>query len=98
MSRCPDQVVNLKRDTECLSPQACLVLIYRPTAPPSRKSSREVGGRGREVESPNHPQGALPQNWDETEQNRTVTCMVLQAKANDRRKILALHRDEFHRP
>ncbi|GFW12324.1 hypothetical protein TNCV_815791 [Trichonephila clavipes] len=32
MSRCPDQVVSLKRDTECLSPQASLVLIYRSTA------------------------------------------------------------------
>ncbi|GFV42987.1 hypothetical protein TNCV_2661821 [Trichonephila clavipes] len=26
-------------------------------------------------------------NWGRTEQNRTVTCMVLKAKANDRRKI-----------
>ncbi|GFY35887.1 glutamate receptor ionotropic, delta-1 [Trichonephila clavipes] len=32
MSRCPDQVVNLQRDFRCLSPQASLVLIYRPTA------------------------------------------------------------------
>ncbi|GFT57059.1 hypothetical protein TNCV_1691201 [Trichonephila clavipes] len=32
MDRCPDQVVNLKRDPQCLSPQASLVLIYRPTA------------------------------------------------------------------
>ncbi|GFT95942.1 transposable element Tcb1 transposase [Trichonephila clavipes] len=30
-SRCPDQVVSLKRDPQCLSPQASLVLIYRPT-------------------------------------------------------------------
>ncbi|GFX86833.1 hypothetical protein TNCV_3751061 [Trichonephila clavipes] len=33
-----------------------------------------------------------------TEQNRAVTCMVLKAKANDRRKNLVLHRDEFHGP
>ncbi|GFV54427.1 hypothetical protein TNCV_57781 [Trichonephila clavipes] len=31
--------------------------------PLSRKSSREVGGRGREVEVIDHPQGVLPQNW-----------------------------------
>ncbi|GFU85099.1 uncharacterized protein TNCV_1553621 [Trichonephila clavipes] len=31
MSSYPDQVVSLKRDPECLSPQANLVLIYRPT-------------------------------------------------------------------
>ncbi|GFV56396.1 uncharacterized protein TNCV_855491 [Trichonephila clavipes] len=39
-------------------------------------------------EAPDHPQGVLPQNWGGTEQNRTVTCMVLKAKANDRRKNL----------
>ncbi|GFT47550.1 hypothetical protein TNCV_3750661 [Trichonephila clavipes] len=33
-SRCLDQVVNLKREPQCLSPQASLVLIYRPTACP----------------------------------------------------------------
>ncbi|GFT29630.1 uncharacterized protein TNCV_4890721 [Trichonephila clavipes] len=32
MSRCDDQVVSLKRDPQSLSPQASLVLIYRPTA------------------------------------------------------------------
>ncbi|GFW40247.1 uncharacterized protein TNCV_1696551 [Trichonephila clavipes] len=37
-------------------------------------------------EAPGHPQGFLPLNWGETEQNRTVTCMVLKAKANDRCK------------
>ncbi|GFS77287.1 hypothetical protein TNCV_3758711 [Trichonephila clavipes] len=31
MDRCPEQVVSLKRDPQCLSPQASLVLIYRPT-------------------------------------------------------------------
>ncbi|GFW99831.1 hypothetical protein TNCV_3420601 [Trichonephila clavipes] len=31
MSRCPDQVISLKRDTQCLSSQASLVLNYRPT-------------------------------------------------------------------
>ncbi|GFS90863.1 hypothetical protein TNCV_3027241 [Trichonephila clavipes] len=32
MSRCHNQVVSLKRDSQCLSTQASLVLIYRPTA------------------------------------------------------------------
>ncbi|GFX01163.1 hypothetical protein TNCV_4581291 [Trichonephila clavipes] len=32
MSRCPDQVISLKRDPQCLSSQASLVLIHRPTA------------------------------------------------------------------
>ncbi|GFX17768.1 uncharacterized protein TNCV_475681 [Trichonephila clavipes] len=31
------------------------------------------------------PQGVLPLNWSETELNRTVTCMVHKATANDRR-------------
>ncbi|GFU67041.1 hypothetical protein TNCV_4968901 [Trichonephila clavipes] len=30
MSRRPDHVVSLKRDPQCSSPQASLVLIYRP--------------------------------------------------------------------
>ncbi|GFW60510.1 hypothetical protein TNCV_568581 [Trichonephila clavipes] len=45
-----------------------------------------------------HPQGVLPQNWSGTEKNRTVTCMVLKSKANNRRKNLALSRDEFRGP
>ncbi|GFW40168.1 uncharacterized protein TNCV_5118511 [Trichonephila clavipes] len=49
-------------------------------------------------EDPNHPQGVLPKNWSGTEQTRTVTCMVLKAKANDRRKNLALSHDEFRGP
>ncbi|GFW98878.1 hypothetical protein TNCV_4655051 [Trichonephila clavipes] len=32
-------------------------------------------------EAPDHPQGILPRNWGETELNRSVTCMVLKAKA-----------------
>ncbi|GFV33418.1 uncharacterized protein TNCV_4164551 [Trichonephila clavipes] len=36
--------------------------------------------------APGHPQGFLPLNWGGTEKNRTVTCMLLKAKANDRRK------------
>ncbi|GFT81341.1 transposable element Tc1 transposase [Trichonephila clavipes] len=37
-------------------------------------------------EAPGHLLGFLPLNWGGTEQNRTVTCMVLKAKVNDRRK------------
>ncbi|GFU46624.1 uncharacterized protein TNCV_1546411 [Trichonephila clavipes] len=37
-------------------------------------------------EAPGHPQGFLPLNWGGTEQNRTVTCMVLKAKVYDMRK------------
>ncbi|GFV46192.1 uncharacterized protein TNCV_2390721 [Trichonephila clavipes] len=46
-------------------------------------------------EASGHPQGILPQNWDGTGQNHSVTYMVLKAKANDRRKNLALSHDEF---
>ncbi|GFW96007.1 hypothetical protein TNCV_957221 [Trichonephila clavipes] len=49
-------------------------------------------------EAPGHTQGVLLQNFGEIEQNRTVTCMGLKAKANDRRKNLALSRDEFRGP
>ncbi|GFV45297.1 uncharacterized protein TNCV_2037501 [Trichonephila clavipes] len=49
-------------------------------------------------EAPDHLKGVLPQNWGGTEQNHTITCMVLKAKANDRRKNLPLSRDEFRGP
>ncbi|GFU47041.1 hypothetical protein TNCV_2616161 [Trichonephila clavipes] len=66
--------------------------------PLSRKPSREVGGRGRDVgEAPDHTQGVLPQNWGETEANRPVTCMVLKAMTNNRRHLALCH-DEFHGP
>ncbi|GFV91416.1 HTH_Tnp_Tc3_2 domain-containing protein [Trichonephila clavipes] len=51
-----------------------------------RMSSRLVGVRGREVGGPWLPPGFSSLNWGGTEQNPTVTCMVLKAKANDRRK------------
>ncbi|GFX82638.1 hypothetical protein TNCV_1193131 [Trichonephila clavipes] len=62
------------------------------------KFSREVGGRGREVEAPDHPQSVILQNWSGTEQNRTVTCMVLKAKANDRRSHIYDHVFLFSEP
>ncbi|GFW12932.1 hypothetical protein TNCV_3328651 [Trichonephila clavipes] len=54
--------------------------------------------KGKRWEAPDHHQGVLPQIWDIIEQNHTVTCMLLKAKANDRRKNLALRRDEFRGP
>ncbi|GFU10789.1 hypothetical protein TNCV_2387911 [Trichonephila clavipes] len=52
---------------------------------------RLVGGEQR-WEASEHPQGILPQNWVEPEPNRTVTCMVLKAKTNDRRTTNPLPR------
>ncbi|GFW09285.1 uncharacterized protein TNCV_4276141 [Trichonephila clavipes] len=43
------------------------------------------------------PQGILPQNWSGTELNRTVTCRVLKATANDSRTSIPCH-DEFRGP
>ncbi|GFU43124.1 uncharacterized protein TNCV_947421 [Trichonephila clavipes] len=45
-------------------------------------------------EALDHPQGP-PQNWGENEKNRTVTCVILKVKANDKRKNLTLSCDEF---
>ncbi|GFX22669.1 hypothetical protein TNCV_2994041 [Trichonephila clavipes] len=53
----------------------------------SRRVSSEVGGRGREVGNPGR--SGSSQNWSGTELNRTVTCMVLKAMANDRHKSLS---------
>ncbi|GFY11265.1 hypothetical protein TNCV_4472511 [Trichonephila clavipes] len=44
-----------------------------------------------------HPQGVLPLNWDETELNCSVTCMVLKATANERRHLALCH-EEFREP
>ncbi|GFS94011.1 uncharacterized protein TNCV_4480591 [Trichonephila clavipes] len=42
-------------------------------------------------EAPEHPQGVLPKNWGETELNRSITCMVFKATANDRRHSALCH-------
>ncbi|GFW76675.1 DCN1-like protein 1 [Trichonephila clavipes] len=52
------------------------------------------GKRGRR---PLTTPGVLPQNWDGNEPNRTVTCIVLKAAANDRRQLALCH-DEFRLP
>ncbi|GFW90463.1 uncharacterized protein TNCV_76971 [Trichonephila clavipes] len=48
-------------------------------------------------EALDHPQGVLHLNWGETELNRSVTCMVLKATANDMRHLAVFH-DEFRGP
>ncbi|GFW89306.1 cullin-4A [Trichonephila clavipes] len=42
-------------------------------------------------EPPDYLQGVLPQNWEATELNCSVTCMVLKATANDRRHLALYH-------
>ncbi|GFW53313.1 hypothetical protein TNCV_4075341 [Trichonephila clavipes] len=44
------------------------------------------------LEASDHPQDVLPINCGATEQNRTVTWMVLKAAANDRRIMSRLPR------
>ncbi|GFW28308.1 transposable element Tcb1 transposase [Trichonephila clavipes] len=44
-----------------------------------------------------HSQSVFSLNWDRTEPNGTVTCMVLKAKANERRQLALCH-DEFCGP
>ncbi|GFT14394.1 cullin-4A [Trichonephila clavipes] len=62
-----------------------------------RAASPFVRWQGKRWESPDHPQGVLPQNWGETELNCSVTCMVLKATANDRHHLALCH-DEFRGP
>ncbi|GFX64810.1 hypothetical protein TNCV_4193051 [Trichonephila clavipes] len=50
-------------------------------------------------ETLDYPQDVLPQNWSETtEQNLTVTYMMLKVETNYMRKNLAFHHDEFRGP
>ncbi|GFS52656.1 hypothetical protein TNCV_45391 [Trichonephila clavipes] len=58
------------------------------------RSSREVVGREREVGGLGPSRCILPLNFDGTEPNRTVTCMVLKATSNDKRHLALCH-DEF---
>ncbi|GFW27471.1 uncharacterized protein TNCV_163141 [Trichonephila clavipes] len=48
--------------------------------------------------APGHPQGFLPLNWGETEQNRTVTGMVQKLRLTTGVTILALSLDKFRGP
>ncbi|GFX47644.1 hypothetical protein TNCV_3016631 [Trichonephila clavipes] len=73
--------------------RSAVIKRLRSTALNSRQAAcllvRLVEGEKR-WEAPDHPQGVLPQNWGVTEQNHTVTSMVLKVTSNDRRKNLAL--------
>ncbi|GFX11303.1 uncharacterized protein TNCV_2803671 [Trichonephila clavipes] len=65
----------------------------------SRLAASPLGGlvEGKERwETPDQPQGFVPLNWGGTEQNLTVTCMVLRLMTEV--KILALCHDEFCGP
>ncbi|GFW28853.1 uncharacterized protein TNCV_201761 [Trichonephila clavipes] len=44
-----------------------------------------------------HSQSVLPLNWGGIDPNRSVTCMVVKATANDRRHLAFCH-DEFRGP
>ncbi|GFV93526.1 uncharacterized protein TNCV_1988391 [Trichonephila clavipes] len=72
----------------------CLVPSRHGSTLNSRRAAiplmRLVEGKER-WEAPDHPRGVLPQNWGETELNRSVTCMVLIATANDRRHLDLCH-------
>ncbi|GFV73417.1 uncharacterized protein TNCV_3389331 [Trichonephila clavipes] len=65
----------------------CIVLLRHGGTLNSRRAASPLVCLVEEKwEASDHPQGFLPLNWGGTEKNRTVTCMVLKAKANDRRK------------
>ncbi|GFS96829.1 uncharacterized protein TNCV_4754851 [Trichonephila clavipes] len=49
-------------------------------------------------ETPDHPQGALPQNWGGVEPSHTVICMVLKAAENDKSKSSPLPWMNFRKP
>ncbi|GFU77764.1 cullin-4A [Trichonephila clavipes] len=76
----------------------CLVPSRHGGTLNSRRASTPLVGLVEErCEAPDHPQGVISQNWDETELNRSVNCMVLKASANDRRHLALCH-DEFCGP
>ncbi|GFW06303.1 uncharacterized protein TNCV_37771 [Trichonephila clavipes] len=88
--------LELMTEWSCVHDTVASFSFLRSSWPPSsHKSSREVGGRGWEAHA--HPQSVLPQNWGETELNRSVPCMVLKAMAKDRRHLALCH-DEFRGP
>ncbi|GFW25401.1 uncharacterized protein TNCV_3721291 [Trichonephila clavipes] len=69
----------------------CIVPLRQGGTLNSRRAAsplvRLVEGKER-WEAPDHPWGVvLPQNWGETELNRSVAYMVLKATANDRRHL-----------
>ncbi|GFW11640.1 uncharacterized protein TNCV_42751 [Trichonephila clavipes] len=78
----------------------CIVPSQHGSTLNSRRAASSLGwlvAGDERWETPGPPQGVLSLNWGGTELNRTVTCMVLKATANDRRPLVLCH-DEFHRP
>ncbi|GFT90771.1 uncharacterized protein TNCV_2777531 [Trichonephila clavipes] len=70
----------------------CIVPLRHGGTLNSRQSASPLVRLGEERwESSDHPQGVLPLNWGGTEQKRTVTCMVLEALANDRRHLAMMN-------
>ncbi|GFS81443.1 hypothetical protein TNCV_895871 [Trichonephila clavipes] len=97
-AQCPSVVVVWKLGERVAS--SCVVLVTLPksfanyplVALYHREASllvRLVEGEER-WETPDHPQGVLPHNWGGMEPNPTITCLVLKAKTNDRRKTSPL--------
>ncbi|GFV68967.1 hypothetical protein TNCV_3988841 [Trichonephila clavipes] len=79
---------------------ACKCIVHGGTLHSRRSTSSLVRlvKEGERWEVPDYSQSVFPQNWGGNEQNRAVTCMVPKAKINDRRKTLALGREEFGGP
>ncbi|GFV54763.1 uncharacterized protein TNCV_3010651, partial [Trichonephila clavipes] len=67
----------------------CIVPLRQEGTLNSRRAASPLAGLvevEERWEALDHAQDFLPLNWGGTERNHTVTCMVLKAKANDRRK------------
>ncbi|GFV79203.1 uncharacterized protein TNCV_1817501 [Trichonephila clavipes] len=61
----------------------CIVSLWHGGTLNSRRVASSLVWKGK---AGGHTQGFLPLNWGGTEQNHTITCMVLKAKTNDRCK------------
>ncbi|GFU47535.1 hypothetical protein TNCV_2000381 [Trichonephila clavipes] len=75
-------------NTTCLRERQLKKKMNSPFPLWGRKSSRETGEEM--WQAPGHSQVFLPQHWGGTELNRSVICMVLNARDNDRRKNVSL--------
>ncbi|GFV83401.1 uncharacterized protein TNCV_3055481 [Trichonephila clavipes] len=76
----------------------CIVPSRHGSALNSRRDASPLERTVKEQErqmAPDNPQCVLPQNWGETELNRSVTYTVLKATANDRRHLC---HEEFRGP